>query len=117
MSPTLVFNPDGSLFASVGSPGGSRIIEFVSRTLVGLIDWQLPMQEAIDLGNVNNRNRKTELEAGTGAEGFAGYFKSMGHEVLVKPLVSGLHGVRITADGMDGGADKRREGLVIELGK
>jgi len=117
MSPTLVFAPDGSLFATVGSPGGSRIIEFVSRTLIGLIDWQLPMQEAIDLGNVSNRNRETELEAGTGAQDFADYFKSMGHVVKIKPLVSGLHGVRITPAGLDGGADRRREGLVIELGQ
>ncbi|VAW02395.1 Gamma-glutamyltranspeptidase @ Glutathione hydrolase [hydrothermal vent metagenome] len=117
MSPTLVFAPDGSLFAAIGSPGGSRIIEFVSRTLIGLIDWQLPMQAAIDLGNVNNRNQITELEAGTSAQGFAGYFESMGHKIQIKPLVSGLHGIRITPAGMDGGADRRREGLVIKLGR
>ena len=121
MSPTLVFGHDGKLFAAIGSPGGSRIIEFVSRTLIGLIDWQLPMQEAINLGNVNNRNRITELEAGTVVAGFADQFKAMGHEVKVHDLTSGLHGVRITRSGpvphMDGGADPRREGLVIELGK
>ena len=117
MSPTLIFAPDGSLFATLGSPGGSRIIEFVTRTMVGLIDWQLPMQDAIDLGNVNNRNRTTELEAGSTAEGFAEYFTAMGHQVNIKPLTSGLHGVRITGDGLDGGADKRREGMVIELGQ
>jgi len=117
MSPTLVFGPDGKLFATVGSPGGSRIIEFVSRTLIGLIDWQLPMQQAIDLGNVNNRNRVTELEEGTPVAGFAKQFTKMGHKVKVGQITSGLHGVRITADGMDGGADPRREGLVIELGR
>lgn len=117
MSPTLIFNADGSLFAAVGSPGGSRIIEFVSRTIIALIDWQLPMQQAINLGNVNNRNRVTEIEQGSQAEAFADAFKAMGHQVRVRPLTSGLHGIRKTTSGIDGGADQRREGLVIELGK
>jgi len=120
MSPTLVFAPDGKLFAAIGSPGGSRIIEFVSRTVIGLVDWKLPMQEAINLGNVNNRNSGfTELEAGTEAGEFAGQFTDMGHKVKLRKLTSGLHGVRIRRSNgnlqLDGGADRRREGLVIEL--
>ena len=120
MSPTLVFGPDGQLFAAIGSPGGSRIIEFVSRTLVGLIDWKLSVKDAISLGNVNNRNGGiTELEEGTAIAGFADQFTAMGHKVKVKKLNSGLHGIRIKRTDetvhMDGGADPRREGLVIEL--
>lgn len=115
MSPTLIFNKDGTLFATVGSPGGSRIIEFVSRTVIGLVDWQLPMQAAIDLGNVNNRNRLTELEAGTPVAQFAPSFNKMGHTVKVRPLTSGLHGIRIVNGMLDGGADKRREGVVITV--
>ena len=120
MSPTLVFGPDGQLFAAIGSPGGSRIIEFVSRTLVGLIDWKLSVKDAISLGNVNNRNGKiTELEEGSTMAGFADQFTAMGHKIQVKKLNSGLHGVRIKRSGetlqMDGGADPRREGLVIEV--
>jgi gamma-glutamyltranspeptidase/glutathione hydrolase len=117
MSPTMVFDGQGRLFASLGSPGGSRIIEFVARTVIGLLDWKLSMQEAISLGNVNNRNRYTELEAGTNVAGFAEMFVAMGHKVKVRALTSGLHGVRITATGLDGGADPRREGMVIELEK
>jgi len=120
MSPTLVFGPDGQLFAAIGSPGGSRIIEFVSRTLIGLIDWKLPMKDAISLGNVDNRNGGiTELEEGTAIAKFADQFTAMGHKVKVKKINSGLHGIRIKRTDetvrMDGGADPRREGLVIEL--
>lgn len=115
MSPTLIFNKDGGLFAAIGSPGGSRIIEFVTRTVIALIDWQLPMQRAIDLGNVNNRNRLTELEAGTPVAGFAQDYAAMGHTVKIRPLTSGLHGIRIVNGSLDGGADKRREGLVIAI--
>ena len=62
MSPTLVFDADGKLFATVGSPGGSRIITYVTKTLIGLLDWKLDMQAAIDLPNHANRNGATELE-------------------------------------------------------
>src|SRR5690606_492610 len=48
MSPTIVFHPDGSFHAALGSPGGSRIIGYVVQTLVALIDWDMPMQAAID---------------------------------------------------------------------
>ncbi len=117
MTPTMIFNSDGSLYATLGSPGGSRIIEFVTRAVIGLIDWDLSMQASFDLGNVHNRNRITDLEKGTNAEAFATQFKAMGHKVRIGKITSGLHGIRITKNGFDGGADTRREGMVIEVGK
>jgi gamma-glutamyltranspeptidase len=42
MAPTLVFSrASGELVASLGSPGGSQIIGYVNKALVGLLDWQL----------------------------------------------------------------------------
>ena len=126
MSPSLVLNPDGSLFAVVGSPGGSRIIGYTARALLGLIDWQMPMQQAVSQLHVINRNNRTELEDTGDASDLAGKLNQfarlaapladLGHAVEVKPLTSGLHGVRILKDGsMDGGADPRREGTVVEV--
>jgi gamma-glutamyltranspeptidase / glutathione hydrolase len=116
MAPTVVFDPDGALFAVLGSPGGARIIGYVAHTLVALIDWQLPMQAAIDLPRVTNRNGASELEAGTALETVVATFEAMGHEVTVQPMVSGLHGIRITnGHRLDGGADRRREGTVIAV--
>ncbi len=117
MSPSMIFNNDGSLYATLGSPGGSRIIEFVTRAIIGVIDWNLPMQASFDLGNVHNRNRITDLEKGTNAENFADQFKAMGHKIRIGKITSGLHGIRITPNGLDGGADKRREGTVIKVGE
>ncbi len=114
MSPTLVFDGEGKLFAAVGSPGGSRIITYVTQTLVALLDWGMDMQTAISMPRALNRNRKTELEADKGLEAVASRLKMMGHEVKLRPLVSGLHGIRVTPEGLDGGADPRREGIVLE---
>jgi gamma-glutamyltranspeptidase / glutathione hydrolase len=113
MSPTLVFDRDGKLFATVGSPGGSRIIGYVAKTLIGLLDWKLGMQAAIDLPNHVNRNGATELEKNTDLAGHAEALRRLGHEVRAGSLVSGLHGIRVTPDGLDGGADKRREGVAL----
>ena len=115
MAPTMVFDPDGALFAALGSPGGPRIIGFVAHTLVALIDWNLPMQTAIDLPRVVNLNGTTQLEAGTRLEAAVPMLEDMGHEVTVQPLVSGLHGIAITDGRLDGGADRRREGVVIAV--
>ncbi len=113
MSPTLVLDGQGDLFAAVGSPGGSRIIGYVTETLIALMDWKLDMQAAIDLPRFVDRNGPVELEAGTPLDALKGPLEAMGHEVTVRPLTSGLHGVRETAAGLDGGADPRREGVVL----
>lgn len=113
MSPTLVFDADGKLFATVGSPGGSRIITYVTKALIGLLDWNLDMQAAIDLPNHANRNGATELEKDTPLVKHADALRRLGHEVKFGALVSGLHGIRVTQDGYDGGADRRREGVAL----
>ena len=92
-----------------------RIIGFVAQTVVALIDWDLPMQAAIDLPRAVNMNGSTQLEAGTALESASPALVLLGHEVEVRELVSGLHGIRITEDGLDGGADRRREGAVIAV--
>lgn len=113
MSPTLIFDENGELFAAIGSPGGSRIIGFVTQSIIALLDWGLDAQAAIDLARHVNRNGATELEAGTALEAMAPALEALGHEVAVKPLVSGLHAVRVRASSLEGGADPRREGLAL----
>lgn len=113
MSPTLVFDKKGDLFAAIGSPGGSRIIAYVAQTLIALLDWNMTMQDAIALPRHVSRDGPIEIEHNTALVPLAGKLKALGHEVQIKRLVSGLHGIRITADGLDGGADPRREGVVL----
>lgn len=116
MSPSIVLDGKGELFAAVGSPGGSRIIAYVTQTLIGLIDWQLDMQAAIDLPRHVNRNGPIELEDQTDLAGRVADLEKLGHKVDVKALVSGLHGIRVTGRTLDGGADGRREGVVLSTG-
>lgn len=113
MTPTLIFDEDGAFYAAIGSPGGSRIIAFVTQTIVGLLDHDLSMQEAINQPRHVNRNGPLELEAETAIASHAEALRALGHEVIVQPITSGLHGIRRTEAGLEGGADPRREGVVL----
>jgi gamma-glutamyltranspeptidase/glutathione hydrolase len=117
MSPTLVFDKaSGKLVLSTGSPGGSAIINYVAKVLVGTLDWKLDVQQAISLPNFGSRNGPTELEAARVAPAVVEALKARGHEVRQYEQNSGLQGImRITRNGKEvwfGGADPRREGVV-----
>ncbi|MCC6470524.1 MAG: gamma-glutamyltransferase [Alphaproteobacteria bacterium] len=112
MSPTLVFDRDGRLVMTVGSPGGSAIINYVVKTIVAVLDWGLDIQQAIALANVGNRGGATELEKGTEAEALKPALEAMGHRVSVLEFTSGTQGIVRGAGGtLTGGADPRREGV------
>ncbi|MCE9650980.1 MAG: gamma-glutamyltransferase [Parvibaculum sp.] len=113
MDPVIVFGKDGNFFAAVGSPGGSRIIGYVTQTLVALLDWHMDMQSAVALPRFLDRNGPLEIEEGTSLEKLVPGLKQLGHEVKLQSMNSGLHGIRITARRLDGGADPRREGKVV----
>ncbi|WP_019027474.1 gamma-glutamyltransferase [Colwellia piezophila] len=113
MAPMMVFNADNSLRLVVGSPGGSRIINYVAQTIVAVLDWQLNVQQAINLPKVTNRNVVTTLEVDTDIAKLKPALEARGHRVKVKPLNSGLHAIELTSDGLVGGADPRREGLAL----
>ena len=111
MSPTLVFDADNRLHMIIGSPGGPAIINYVVKTLVATLDWGMDIQTAISLPNFGSRNGPTEIEKGTSIENLIGPLKSIGHEVRINDLTSGLHGIMRTSTGWQGGADPRREGI------
>ena len=113
MAPALVFGNDGKLLLTIGSPGGSRIIGFVTLALIASLDWQMDPQAAVTLAHHVNRNGATELEAGTELEALAPALKALGHDVKIRALTSGLHAIRASADGLEGGADPRREGVAL----
>jgi|SRR5688572_18679201 len=119
MAPALVFDrASGQLVATVGSPGGSQIIGYVTKTLVGVLDWNLDIQQAISLPNFGSRNGPTELERGQFGPYMAEALKARGHDVREIDMGSGLQGiVRVRLPngsvGWAGGADPRREGVAL----
>lgn len=117
MAPTMVFEREtGRFLLSTGSPGGSYIINYVAKTLIGVLDWGMNLQQAIDLPNFGSRNGPTELEAGRVSDRLVDALREKGHQVRLIEQTSGLQGImRIRAvDGevWFGAADPRREGSV-----
>ena len=113
ITPTLIFDEAGRLVATLGSPGGSRIIGFVAESVIALLDWDLDAQAALSLPRHINRNGVTELEADTDLERLAPALEALGHDVRIRPLVSGLHAIRRVDGVLEGGADPRREGIAL----
>ncbi|WP_426109246.1 gamma-glutamyltransferase [Pseudomonas sp. TWR1-1-4] len=119
MAPTLVFDrKSGELLATVGSPGGSQIIEYVSKSLVAMLDWKLDPQAAISLPNFGSRNGATELETGLFSPALKQVLKDKGHALSEIDMTSGIQAIVRTRDAqgkvsLSGGADPRREGVAV----
>jgi len=111
MAPMIVFQGQQPVLA-LGSPGGSMIINYVAKTLVGMLDWRLDVQGAIDLPNFGSRNGPTLIEQGSRYESLAPALEARGHQLERIPLQSGLHGIERVPGGWRGGADPRRDGAV-----
>ena len=125
MSPTRSGAPGsrGGLHAVLGSPGGSVIIQFVVKTVVGMTDWGLDPQQAVgmvDFGAANTAKTNVGGEhpnvdtANNGADDpLVQGLRELGHDVDLADQSSGLSAIVRDQDGLTGGADPRREGLVM----
>lgn len=112
MAPTIVMK-DGKPLLAIGSPGGSQIIGYVAQALIAYIDWGMPVEAIVAQPHLINRFGTYEIEADTSAEELAGPLKALGYEVKPGEMNSGLHAIELTAQGLAGSADPRREGAVL----
>ena len=107
MAPTIVLWK-GKPVLVVGSPGGSRIIPYVAKTIIAHIDWEMDVQQAVAMPHLANRFGVFEMEEPR----MQADLQAIGFETKVRDLNSGLHAISI-GDGLRGGADPRREGLAV----
>ncbi|WP_298359418.1 gamma-glutamyltransferase [uncultured Litoreibacter sp.] len=112
MAPTIVLK-DGKPTLVVGSPGGSRIIGYVAKTIIAHVDWGMDVQQAIALPHLVNRFGTFDVEEGTDAANLTDPLTELGFEVNARALTSGLHAISIDETGLKGGADPRREGIAL----
>ena len=114
MAPTLVFDKaTGQLVMTVGSPGGAMIIHYTAKTLYGVLNWGLNAQQAIDLPNFASLNGPSLLEEKRFSPATVEALRARGAEVREQDMTSGLQAIQKTSNGFFGGADPRREGLVL----
>jgi gamma-glutamyltranspeptidase/glutathione hydrolase len=110
MAPTIIYDKLGRVTGILGSPGGSQIINYVAKTVLALLAWNMPPAEAVALPHFGSRNGPTELERGTRAESLRAQLEQRGHAVAIHDMTSGLSLVARRGDEWVGAADPRREG-------
>ena len=118
MAPTLVFDQaSGELLMSGGSPGGAAIIHYTAKTLYGVLEWGLTPQQAINLPNFGSMNGPTLLEEKRFPHATVDALRARGAEVRELNMTSGLQAITRSQVGGKkmwlGGADPRREGVVM----
>lgn len=114
MTPTLILDRQGNLVGAIGSPGGSSILAYVAKALVGVIDWGLPVQQAVALPNLVVRGETVGADAQLLSPEIKAALAQAG--MAVQPNAnetSGLHGGLWRDGRWDGGADPRREGVAV----
>ncbi|MEM1037982.1 MAG: gamma-glutamyltransferase [Pseudomonadota bacterium] len=112
MAPTIV-RKDGRPVLVVGSPGGSRIIGYVAKTIIAHLDWGMNVQEAVASPHLVNRFGTFDLENNPALDPLASELTALGFKTNRRGLTSGLHVIALTPQGLEGGADPRREGIAI----
>ncbi len=117
MSPSIVLDKEGEFLMATGSPGGNNIIAYTVKTLVGVFEWNLDPQAAVDLPNMVARGKTVRLEKGAAPESLISAMKDMGFDVdASRGENSGLSVIMRKPDGtLEGAADKRREGVIGTL--
>ncbi|MGF1777606.1 gamma-glutamyltransferase [Vibrio nomapromontoriensis] len=118
ITPLMVMDPEGQLRLVLGSPGSSQIPGYVLKTIVGVVDWGLSAQAAIDLPNIQYGTKidRTKpynptgllVEKRTFAESLVPEFNDMGYKVHVIPVISGLNAIEIKDKKIYGATDRRR---------
>jgi len=114
MDPIIMFDNRGVFYAALGSPGGNRIIGYVTQSLVAIIDWRMSLDEAFALPRFVDQNGALEIEKDTALEALVPQLQQLGHQIESNILTSGLHGIRVTPKGLEGAADPRRDGNVVK---
>ena len=114
MSPTMIFDKNNQLIMITGSPGGNSIPAYVSKTIIGVFDWSLTAQQAVDWPNIIARGEQVRVEiANNKGKLIAENLAKRGYQIVENLSEnSGIHLIIVTPKGLDGAADKRREGIV-----
>jgi len=114
-SPTFIFKPDGTPYATIGTPGAGRIVTTIPQLISNLIDFNMNIQDAINQPRVfQDRDGALFVEKGINPSTLR-ELENRGHIIRVRQELDmyfgGAQGGLILTDGsLEGGADPRRDG-------
>ena len=112
MAPTLIFK-NNDLVGIIGSPGGSRIICYVAKTIFYLVNFDLDVKEVIDLPHLCSRGSNSEIEKGERGNEITKQLKLLNHDITRNKMTSGLNIIWKKKEFWIGASDYRREGVAV----
>lgn len=113
MSPTIVYGPDGKPVLAVGSAGGKRIIMHVTKTLIGVLDYGLPVDQAVALPNLFYDKEGLVIENTDLGVWLAPQISAFGSKTRAAELGSKLNAAQKTQQGWKAVADPRSQGNAV----
>jgi gamma-glutamyltranspeptidase/glutathione hydrolase len=113
MSPTIVYDSKGRVVLAVGAAGGTTIIAQVAKAVMGVVDFGLPVDQALALPQLVALGDRLSVEKGTFLETMIPQLKALGHNPVATTLPLKLNGIEQLPSGWRGGADPRSEGKVL----
>jgi gamma-glutamyltranspeptidase/glutathione hydrolase len=114
MAPTLVLDASGAPVMAVGAAGGSTIPVQVARVLIGVIDFGLPIDEAVALPVLFSPGDALAVEEGTWLEELILQLQALGHsQVSARGLPLKVNAALRTPAGWAGAADPRSDGTAV----
>jgi gamma-glutamyltranspeptidase/glutathione hydrolase len=114
MSPAIVYGPDGHVRVALGAAGGATIIAQVAKTIIAIIDWDLPVEDAIASPQLIAMGDSVSVEQGTALEAMIPALKAKGHNVSARALPLKGNAVEWRGGQWIGGADRRSEGKALK---
>jgi gamma-glutamyltranspeptidase / glutathione hydrolase len=114
MSPTIVYGPEGHVRLALGAAGGATIIAQVAKTIIAVVDWDLPVEEAIVSPQLVAMGDSVSVEQGTALETMIPALQAKGHRVTVRALPLKGNAVEWRDGQWIGGADRRSEGAALK---
>jgi gamma-glutamyltranspeptidase/glutathione hydrolase len=120
MAPTIVLDSANHVVLILGARGGPRIITSVLQVLIGVIDYKLPLLEAMNAGRIHEQARPDSIryEMGVLEQPVVDSLTAMGHTVVVArfgndPFIGRVIAIGRTKDGWVGVVDRRSSGGAI----
>ena len=116
MTPAILLTTDGKFAGAFGSAGGNAIIAYVAKNIVASIDWNEPMRQALAEPNLVARGPNFQGEVDKFSPAILEGLRQRGIDLRPgQGEDSGVTAVLIRNGSIDGGADPRREGVVLTI--
>ena len=113
MSPTMVFDAKGGLELVLGSPGGPRIINATLQTMINVLDFKMPLLEAVHASRIHHQWMPDQIfvEPDSLDADSRERLTKLGHRIEGMDSIGDVQAVQRRADGLlIGVSDSRGDG-------